>query len=61
MTDLTRQEKMIFAPLIILTILLGIYPALILDLTGPSVEALVENFHAATAEAGLSSKLAASQ
>ena len=61
MTDLTRQEKMIFTPLIIMTILLGVYPALILDLTGPSVEALVENFHAATAEAGLSNKLAVSQ
>ena len=60
-TDLTRQEKLIFAPLIIMTILLGIYPALVLDLTGPSVQALVENFHAATAEAGLSNKLAASQ
>ena len=60
-TDLTRQEKLIFAPLIIMTILLGIYPALVLDLIGPSVQALVENFHAATAEAGLSNKLAASQ
>ena len=61
MTDLTRQEKMIFAPLIIMTILLGVYPALVLDLTGPSVESLVENFHSATAEAGLSNKLAASR
>jgi len=60
-SDLTRQEKLIFAPLIIMTILLGIYPALVLDLTGPSVQALVENFHAATYEAGLSNKLAASQ
>ena len=60
-SDLTRQEKLIFAPLIIMTILLGIYPALVLDLTGPSVQALVENFHAATDEAGLSNKLAASQ
>ncbi len=60
-TDLTRQEKLIFAPLSIMTILLGIYPALVLDMTGPSVQALVENFHAATAEAGLSNKLAASQ
>jgi NADH-quinone oxidoreductase subunit M len=60
-TDLTRQEKLIFAPLIIMTILLGIYPALVLDMTGPSVQALVENFHAATAEAALSNKLAASQ
>ena len=60
-TDLTSQEKLIFAPLISMTILLGIYPALVLDMTGPSVQALVENFHAATAEAGLSNKLAASQ
>ena len=61
MTDLTRQEKMIFAPLTIMTILLGVYPALVLDLTGPSVEVLIENFHTATAEAGLSNKLAASR
>ena len=41
------REKLLMAPLIIMTILLGIYPALILDLIGPSVNALLEQVHAA--------------
>ena len=32
---------MIFAPLVLMTILLGIYPALVLDIIGPTVTALV--------------------
>lgn len=51
-SDMTRQEKLIFAPLITMTFLLGIYPALALDLIGPSVEALVINFDVALADAG---------
>ncbi|MEY8096450.1 NADH-quinone oxidoreductase subunit M [Falsihalocynthiibacter sp. S25ZX9] len=54
-TDMTRLEKSIFAPLVAMTILLGVYPNLVLDLIGPSVEALVTNYHAALpalAEAG---------
>lgn len=46
-TDMTGREKAIFAPLIFMTILLGIYPALVLDIIGPSVEALVSNYNAA--------------
>jgi len=45
-TDLDTREKLIFAPLVFMTLLLGIYPALVLDLIGPSVEALVNNYHA---------------
>ena len=41
------REKLLMTPLIIMTILLGIYPALILDLIGPSVNALLEQVHAA--------------
>jgi len=46
-TDMTGREKAIFAPLVFMTLLLGIYPALVLDIIGPSVEALVTNYHAA--------------
>jgi NADH-quinone oxidoreductase subunit M len=46
-TDMTARERWIFAPLVVMTILLGVYPALILDLIGPSVAALVENYDAA--------------
>jgi NADH-quinone oxidoreductase subunit M len=51
-SDMTRQEKLIFVPLIAMTLLLGIYPALALDLIAPSVEALVANFDTALANAG---------
>ena len=39
--DLTRREKLIFAPLVVGTLLLGVYPSLITDVFGPSVEALL--------------------
>ncbi len=42
--DMDRREKLLFAPLVFFTILLGIYPSLVLDIIGPSVEALVYNF-----------------
>jgi len=45
-TDMETREKLIFAPLVFMTLLLGIYPALVLDIIGPSVEALVNNYHA---------------
>jgi len=48
-TDMNGREKLMMAPLIFFTLLLGIYPALVLDLIGPSVDALVENFDTATA------------
>ena len=43
-TDMTPREKWIFAPLVVMTLLLGVYPALVLDMIGPSVTALVENY-----------------
>ncbi|MFA5539087.1 MAG: NADH-quinone oxidoreductase subunit M [Gemmobacter sp.] len=46
-TDMDRREKAIFAPLVVMTILLGIYPSLVIDITGPSVSALLSNFQAA--------------
>ena len=45
-TDMELRERLIFAPLVFMTLLLGIYPALVLDIIGPSVEVLVNNYHA---------------
>jgi len=36
-----------------MTILLGVYPSLITDITGASVENLIANFNAATGQAAL--------
>ena len=49
--DMDRREKLIFSPLVIATIVLGIYPALVLDLIGPSVQALVDQTQTAQAAA----------
>ncbi|MDF1620086.1 NADH-quinone oxidoreductase subunit M [Pseudothioclava nitratireducens] len=45
-TDMTAREKWIFAPLVAMTLILGIYPSLVTDIIGPSVEALVTDYHA---------------
>jgi NADH-quinone oxidoreductase subunit M len=45
--DMSGREKLIFAPLVAATLLLGLYPALILDVIGPSVGALVQHTEAA--------------
>ncbi|MCR8723289.1 NADH-quinone oxidoreductase subunit M [Frigidibacter sp. ROC022] len=44
--DMTTREKAIFAPLVVMTLLLGVYPALVTDVIGPSVTALLTNYHA---------------
>jgi NADH-quinone oxidoreductase subunit M len=46
-TDMDRREKLIFAPLVAMTLLLGIYPALVTDIISPSVAALVTDYQAA--------------
>ena len=46
-TDMTNREKAIFAPLVVMTLLLGIYPALALDIIGPSTAALVADYQTA--------------
>lgn len=46
--DLTKREWVILTPLAFLTILLGVYPSLITDITAASVENLITNFNAAT-------------
>jgi NADH-quinone oxidoreductase subunit M len=45
--DMSRRERAIFAPLIVMTLLLGVYPALVTDIIGPSVAQLVADYHAA--------------
>ncbi len=45
--DMSRRERAIFAPLIVMTLLLGVYPALVTDIIGPSVSQLVADYHAA--------------
>jgi NADH-quinone oxidoreductase subunit M len=47
--DMSRRERVIFAPLVAMTLLLGIYPALVTDIVGPSVTALIGEYHVATA------------
>ena len=50
-TDMTTRERAIFAPLVMMTILLGVYPSLVTDIIGPSTSALVENHQTALLEA----------
>ena len=50
-SDMTQRERWIFAPLVAMTLLLGVYPALVLDITGPAVAALVANYDTALATA----------
>jgi NADH-quinone oxidoreductase subunit M len=45
--DLTFREVIILAPLVVLTILFGIYPAPILDMSAASVQQLVTNYNQA--------------
>lgn len=47
--DMNKREWIILAPLAIMTIVLGVYPALITDITASSVEGLIADFTAATA------------
>lgn len=51
LADVTPREIAILAPLVLLTILFGFYPAPILDVTAASVKQLVSNFEAALATA----------
>jgi NADH-quinone oxidoreductase subunit M len=44
-SDLSSREIVVLAPLVILTILFGVYPKPILDMSAVSVAALLENYH----------------
>ncbi|RVV97242.1 NADH-quinone oxidoreductase subunit M [Mesobaculum littorinae] len=57
-TDMSRREKWIFAPLVAMTLLLGVYPALVTDIIGPSVETLVSDYETAQADAEAATRLA---
>jgi NADH-quinone oxidoreductase subunit M len=45
-TDMTARERLVFAPLVAMTLILGVYPRLATDIIGPSVGALVADYHA---------------
>ena len=47
--DMNRREIAILAPLAIMTIILGVYPSLVTDVTGPAVEKLIADFQLSTA------------
>ena len=49
--DMDQREKIILVPLAVLTILFGLYPAPIQDVTAASVENLISNYQAALAAA----------
>jgi NADH-quinone oxidoreductase subunit M len=49
--DLNYREVAIFAPLVVLTILLGIYPKPVLDMSAASVTALIDQYQQALAMA----------
>jgi NADH-quinone oxidoreductase subunit M len=46
-TDMGWREIAVFAPLIVLTLLFGLYPKPLLDLSAASVTALLENYQQA--------------
>jgi NADH-quinone oxidoreductase subunit M len=44
-TDMTAREKWIFAPLVAMTLILGVYPRLVTDIVGPSVTKIVADYN----------------
>lgn len=59
--DLGPREIVIFAPLVVLVLWMGIYPAPFLDIISASVANLVDNYHGALAAAEGANALAASR
>ena len=60
-TDMTGRERLIFAPLVAMTILLGVYPALVTDIIGPSTKALAVQVETAVAEQAAATQVAENQ
>jgi NADH-quinone oxidoreductase subunit M len=60
-SDMDRREKAIFAPFVVMTLLLGVYPALVTDIIGPSVAALVEGYDTALSQHDAASMVAAAE
>ncbi|MEM6307883.1 MAG: NADH-quinone oxidoreductase subunit M, partial [Pseudomonadota bacterium] len=52
-TDMGPRERWIFVPLVAMTLILGVYPSLALDIIGPSVTALVDQYHTNVAQFGI--------
>jgi NADH-quinone oxidoreductase subunit M len=55
--DLGPREIAILAPLVVLTILFGVYPKPVLDMSAASVTALIDNYHHALAAGGTKAAL----
>lgn len=45
--DLDRRERLVIAPLVVMTVLLGVFPNLVLDMIGPSVSAMLDHVESA--------------
>ncbi|MEP2532840.1 NADH-quinone oxidoreductase subunit M [Shimia sp.] len=56
--DMTPREKWIFSPLVAMTLILGVYPSLVTDIIGPSVEHLISNYETALANAPSGNQMA---
>jgi NADH-quinone oxidoreductase subunit M len=52
-TDMNLREKVIFAPLVAMTLIMGVYPSSVTDIIGPSVRALVTHVDTQLADAGI--------
>ena len=50
-TDMDLWEQAIFAPLVAMTLFLGVYPSAVTDIIGPSVAALVQHYDTQVAQA----------
>ncbi|SFQ94799.1 NADH-quinone oxidoreductase subunit M [Poseidonocella sedimentorum] len=49
--DISDRERAIFTPLVVMTLLLGVYPSLVTDIIGASVSALIAEYQTALAAA----------
>jgi len=58
--DLSRREVLVFAPLLLMVFWMGIYPVSFLEIMGPSVENLIEQYETALAASGTSPEAARS-
>jgi NADH-quinone oxidoreductase subunit M len=58
LTDMNWREKFVFAPLVVLVLWMGIYPASFLDIMAPSVEKLIADYRQALAEGAAAATIA---
>ena len=56
--DMSPRERAIFAPLVAMTLLLGVYPSLVTDIIGPSVEHLISTTQTAAMHGDAAATLA---